>query len=197
VLVPKTAGSGQARVLTPTELDLLLEAAPSPEHRALWALMRFTGSRVTETLSLPWGAIHSDRVVFSGSTTKTGKTREPLIAERLRQELDVYKAWWEAHHQRPASGPALLFLSPGSETASMSRQAADKALRRALERLGSDFPSGVSLHTFRRSLATTMAQGGASLRTVQRFTGHASLGQLQNYIDVAEADEVAALVLLG
>jgi hypothetical protein len=79
----------------------------------------------------------------------------------------------------------------------MSRQAADKALRRALERLGADFPSGVSLHTFRRSLATTMAQGGASLRTVQRFTGHASLGQLQNYIDVAEADEAAALVLLG
>ena len=33
-LVPKTAGSGQARVLTPTELDLLFEAAPSPEHRA-------------------------------------------------------------------------------------------------------------------------------------------------------------------
>lgn len=195
--MPKTAGSGQARVLTPTELDLLLEAAPSPEHRALWALMRFTGSRVTETLRLTWGAIHSDRVVFAAATTKTGNTREPLIAQRLDQELVAYRAWWERHHQRAASGPALLFLSPGSETAPMSRQAADKALRRALERLGADFPSGVSLHTFRRSLATTMAQGGASLRTVQRFTGHASLGQLQNYIDVAEADEAAALVLLG
>ncbi len=41
-----------------------------------------------------------------------------------------------------------------------------------------------------------MAQGGASLRTVQSFTGHASLGQLQNTIDAAEADEAAALVLL-
>ncbi|MEI7953390.1 MAG: hypothetical protein WCH37_12055 [Synechococcaceae cyanobacterium ELA182] len=41
-----------------------------------------------------------------------------------------------------------------------------------------------------------MAQGGASLRSVQRVTGHASLGQLQNDIDVAEADEATALVLL-
>ena len=41
-----------------------------------------------------------------------------------------------------------------------------------------------------------MAQRGASLRMVQRFTGHVSLGQLQTYIDVAEADEVAALALL-
>jgi hypothetical protein len=32
---------------------------------------------------------------------------------------------------------------------------------------------------------------------VQRFTGHASLGQLQTYIDVAEADEAAALELLS
>ncbi len=42
-----------------------------------------------------------------------------------------------------------------------------------------------------------MAQKGASLRTVQRFTGHASVGQLQNYIEVSESDEVAALDLIG
>ena len=37
---------------------------------------------------------------------------------------------------------------------------------------------------------------GASLRTVQRVTGHASLGQLQNDIDVAETDELTALLRL-
>lgn len=194
--MPKTCGSGQARVLSPDELDQLFLVAPSPEHRALWSIMRFTGSRTTETLRLHWGAIHSDRIVFAAATTKTRRTREPLIAPRLREELERFRAYWETQHQRPARNGSLLFLSPGSETQAMTRQAADKALRRALAALGPTFPSGVSLHSFRRSLATTMAQRGASLRTVQRFTGHASLGQLQNYIDVAEADEEAALRLL-
>ncbi|MEA5472972.1 tyrosine-type recombinase/integrase [Synechococcus sp. CCY9201] len=194
--MPKTCGSGQARVLSPEQLDQLIEAAPNPEHRALWSVMRFTGSRTTETLRLHWGAIHSDRIVFAAATTKTRRTREPLIAPRLGVELDQFRLHWEERHRRPARNGSLLFLSPGSENQPMTRQAADKALRRAVAALGPDFPSGVSLHSFRRSLATTMAQRGASLRTVQRFTGHASLGQLQNYIDVAEADEEAALRLL-
>ena len=195
--MPKTNGAGQARVLTPEQLDLLMDAAPSLEHRMLWALMRFTGSRTTETLRLHWGAIHGDRVVFAAATTKTRRTREPLIAPRVREELERYRAHWEQRHGRKVRNGCLLFISPGSEDQPITRQAADKALRRALETLGPSFPTGVSLHTFRRSLATTMAQRGASLRTVQRFTGHASLGQLQGYIDVAEADEEAALMLLG
>lgn len=194
--MPKTNRSGQARVLTPEQLDLLLDAAPSPEHRALWAVMRFTGSRATETLRLHWGAIHSDRIVFAAATTKTRSTREPLIAPRLREELATYREVWEQKHGRIAKNGELLFLSPGSETQPMSRQAVDKALRKVLAELGDAIPSGVSLHTFRRSLATQMVQGGVSLRTVQRFTGHASVGQLQEYIDVAEADERAALALL-
>ncbi len=195
--MPKTNGNGQARVLTPDELDQLMDAAPSPEHRALWAVMRFSGSRVTETLQLHWGAIHSDRIVFEATTTKTKRTREPLMGERLRAELDRYRQHWEQLHGREARNGALLFLSPNSETQPMTRQAADLALRKAIKAFGDGFPSGVSLHSFRRSLATTMAQRGASLRTVQRFTGHASLGQLQQYIDVSESDEAAALELIG
>jgi integrase/recombinase XerD len=159
--------------------------------------MRFTGSRVTETLRLHWGAIHSDRIVFEAATTKTKRTREPLIGERLRRELEAYHRHWEYQHNQLARNGHLLFLSPNSETQPLTRQAADFALRKTLLALGDAIPSGVSLHSFRRSLATTMAQKGASLRTVQRFTGHASLGQLQNYIEVSESDEAAALELIG
>jgi integrase len=53
----KTNGSGQATTLAPNQLEALLDAAPTPAHRFLWAVMRFTGSRVSETLRLSWGAI--------------------------------------------------------------------------------------------------------------------------------------------
>ncbi len=116
------------------------------------------------------------------------------MAAALDQELQRYQHWWEGNYHPKAKGLQLLFPSPGAESVPMTRQAVDRALRVAVERLG--LPSGVSLHSFRRSLATTMAQRGASLRTVQSFTGHRSLGQLQSYIDVTEKDQREALMLI-
>lgn len=117
-----------------------------------------------------------------------------MIAEPLRQELQRYRLFWQATYGQQPRGRRLLFPSPGAETVALTRQAVDRALRLTVERL--DLPSGISLHSFRRSLATTMAQRGASLRTVQAFTGHRSLGQLQSYIDVTEQDQRAALMLI-
>ena len=193
--MPKTNGSGQATTLTPQQLDQLLDAAPGPDHRALWAVMRWTGSRVSETLALKWGAIHHDRIVFVKATTKTRSTREPLIASRLHQELEIYRDEWAARYGCEPGSRDWLF--PGRwVNESLTRQAADRALRVALSRVD-DLPSGCSMHTFRRSLATTMAHKGASLKTVCRFTGHRSLEQLSRYIDVSSADERAALECLG
>jgi len=156
--------------------------------------MRWTGSRVSETLALKWGAIHHDRIVFVKATTKTRSTREPLIASRLHQELEIYRGEWAARHGREPSSRDWLF--PGRwVNEPLTRQAADRALRLAVN--AACMPSGCSLHTFRRSLATTMAHKGASLKTVCRFTGHRSLEQLSRYIDVTSADERAALECLG
>jgi integrase/recombinase XerD len=193
--MPKTNGSGQATTLSPEQLDLLLAAAPSPEQRFLWAVMRFTGSRVTETLRLTWGAIHSDRIVFVAASTKTRTTREPKIGPSLAAEAQRYRAHWVARHGREPRGRDLVFPGRFGLGEPMTRQAADLALRQTLAQL--DLPSGISLHTFRRSLATTMAQAGTSLVTVARFTGHASLEQLRRYVDVDPRDEMAALAAIG
>ena len=77
----------------------------------------------------------------------------------------------------------------------LTRQSADKALRLAMNDLA--MPSGCSLHTFRRSLATTMARSCTNLKIVAAFTGHRSLQQLAGYIDVNQADELCALAALG
>jgi site-specific recombinase XerD len=189
--MPKTNGSGQATTLSPTELDQLLDSAPSPEHRLAWAVMRFTGSRVTETLKLTWAAIHTDRIVFVKATTKTKTTREPLVGDRLREELKRFLKHWIARHGREPVGKDILFAGRYGLAEAMTRQTCDAALRQTCKRL--ELPTGVSLHSFRRSLATTMVQSGTSLMTVARFTGHASLEQLRRYVDVSPSDELAAL----
>lgn len=189
---------GQASVLSPGQLDQLLDAAPSPAHRCCWALMRFTGSRATETLRLCWGAISSDGITFAGSTTKTKRSRSAMVVDRLEQELGAYRAAWIQLHGHEPGRDDLLFpaaANSGSQ-AHMSRQAVDLALRKACQQLGDAVPSGVSLHSFRRSFVTNAANNGASLTAVQAFTGHASLDQLQRYCSVSDEAKRRVLALV-
>ncbi len=191
----KTNGAGQATTLAPNQLEALLDAAPTPAHRFLWAVMRFTGSRVSETLRLSWGAIHDDRIVFVAATTKTKTTREPRISPRLMAEVNAYRLHWSGRHDRAPRDRDLVFPGRFGLGESMTRQAADLALRQTVSAL--DLPRGISLHSFRRSLATSMVQNGTSLRTVQEFTGHTSLNQLQKYVDVSPRDIEAAWAAIG
>ena len=185
---------GKAEILNEAQQERLLEATGEPLYRCLWSVMRFTGSRVSESLQLTWSAYDGRRLTFIASNTKTKTTRGVLVAERLRQELEAYRHSWIESHGREPKGSDLIF--PGRRIEEpLTRQAADLRLRAIVKAAG--LPSGISLHSFRRSLATTMVQKGASLPTVQKFTGHRSLAQLQRYVDVSESDEIAALALLG
>ncbi|MCP9928591.1 site-specific integrase [Cyanobium sp. CH-040] len=170
-------------------------AIPSMPVRTLCQVMRFTGSRVRETTLLTWACLHHDRIVFRRVTTKTSTTREPLIGPRLAAELVAYREWWCTLIGTAPRPSEYVFPSRTSTTQSISPQAVDKALRKAIRVAG--LPTGCSTHTFRRSLATTMAMQGIDLKTVQRFTGHTNLNMLARYIDVSPERELSALATIG
>ena len=67
----------------------------------------------------------------------------------------------------------------------------DKALRQTCSRLGLE---GVSTHSFRRSLATAAVRRGVALSTIQRVTGHKSLGSLGHYLEASDEEVLAAIV---
>lgn len=166
-----------------------MDAAPSPRHRCLWAIQRWTAGRIGECLALTWGDL-SGVVTFRRANTKTKTTRQVPTAGRLEAELQIYRQAWAAEHgHEPARGEAL-FPAAGSTTSPMSRQAADKALRSTSAALGLQ---GVSTHSFRRSFATGALRRGVDLPTIQRVTGHKSLGSLGHYLEVDAADVAAAI----
>ena len=180
---------GKAATLTTEQLDALLDAAPSPRYRALWAIQRWSAGRISECLALRWGDLNGV-VTFRRGTTKTKTTRQVPTVARLAEELAAYRlAWTEEHGHAPAADE-VMFPAAGSTHSPMTRQAADKALRATCARLGFE---GVSTHTFRRTLATDAVRRGVSLPAIQKVTGHRSLGSLGHYIDVA-ADEVLAAI---
>lgn len=180
---------GAAAVLTDEQLDSLLDAAPSPRYRALWAIQRWTAGRISEVLALQWGDVNG-KVTYRKGKTKTKTTRQVPTAPRLEAELIAYRQAWEAEHGHAPSRDEALFPGKGSTTSPQTRQAADKALRQTCSSLGLE---GVSTHTFRRSLATNAVRRGISLHVIQRVTGHKNLGSLGHYLE-ADDDEVMAAI---
>lgn len=186
----KVDRNGRAAVLTPEQLDLLLEAAPSPRYRAVWSVQRWTAGRISEVLALRWGDLNGV-VTFRRANTKTKRTRQVPAAPLLTAELERYRMAWEVEHGHPPDRAEVLFPAAGSTHTPQSRQAADAALRKTCAALGF---VGVSTHSFRRSLATSAVRRGVPLNVVQRVTGHASLGSLGHYLEADETEVLAAIV---
>ena len=180
---------GAAATLSADELEALLEGAPSPRYRALWAIQRWTAGRIGETLALRWGDLNGV-VTYRKGTTKTKTTRQVPTAPRLAAELATYRAAWAAEHGHAPTKEECLFPAAGSTHTPQSRQAADKALRRTCARLGLE---GVSTHSFRRSLATAAVRRGVALNVVQQITGHKSLGSLGHYLEADDSEVLAAI----
>jgi integrase/recombinase XerD len=180
---------GSAAVLSADDLEALLEAAPSPRYRALWAIQRWTAGRISECLALRWGDLNGV-VTYRRANTKTKTTRQVPTSPRLAAEIEAYRAAWAAEHGHTPAKDEALFPAKGSTHTPMTRQAADKALRQTCALLGLE---GVSTHSFRRTLATDCVRRGVALNVVQQITGHKSLGSLGHYLQADDSEVLAAI----
>ena len=162
---------GQARNLTPENLGAIFAELPSDKWRTVFAIAYFTGSRISEVLSLDIRDVGSDRISFRRENTKTRKPRVAMVVDALRPFLAAYDA--------PKAG----YLFPAHHNGQgghISRQAADLVLRDACEMVGLD---GVSTHSFRRSFATNLHRQGYSLAKIARLLGHSSASMTARYVD--------------
>lgn len=170
----KVNGCGQAAHLSEEELSELLNALPNDQWRTVFAVAYFTGARISEVLKLKASAVRSDRIVYEAQTTKTKTRREAIIIPQLRSVLDEYGTdrkgflFTSRHHNARKGSP-------------LSRQAADKVLRDTCKGLWGE-EHGVSTHSFRRSFATNLAQGGKPMAAIQRLLGHKDVGMTSRYV---------------
>lgn len=56
---------------------------------------------------------------------------------------------------------------------------------------------GASTHSFRRSALTQMSDAGIPLKIIQEVSGHRSLSQLQNYLEVRDSQVLGAVTALS
>jgi integrase/recombinase XerD len=170
---------GQASVLSESEWKKL-ESVANQKHRLLWAILRYTAARINEALELrvkdvykdPIRRIPLDEIVFRQETRKgKDKNHTVPICSELRTRLKDYL---------PSQNPDD-YLFPGIQ-ARMSYEAALVYLKRASRKVELDDKKIVT-HCGRRSCITELARRGTDLRTIQAVSGHASIANLQRYIE--------------
>jgi len=193
---PKHKPAEVGDVLTVTQIRRLLAAAKTDpiglRDRASVELLYATGVRRTELLSLDLDDLGHEQRELVVRRGKGGKGRKLPVTrsayEALSTYLELARPKLVTSHVDSAS--ALLISSRGTRLDPMG-------LKRTFLRLGkaSGLRCRLHAHMFRRTFATHLLQGGASLRHIQLLLGHKNLSTTAVYLKL-DTSELRREVLL-
>jgi integrase/recombinase XerC len=155
------------------------EAAPVLlRDRALLELLYATGARISELCGLDLDDVDPGRRLVR-VLGKGGKERSVPYGLPAEQALEDWLRLGRPALAGPRSGRALFLGARGGRLQpSVARRLVAGYARAA------DLPH-TTPHGLRHSAATHLLEGGADLRTVQEFLGHASLSSTQIYTHVS------------
>ncbi len=167
------------------EVQRLLEVAHRDEetptgqrNAALLEVLYATGLRVSELVALNI----QDVSLATGTVRcigKGNKERELPLHARARESLELYLREGRIFLQR-SSGEEALFLNRNGRR--LTRQGVWGILRVCAREAGLE---ALTPHTLRHTFATHLLDGGADLREIQHFLGHASITSTQIYTHVS------------
>lgn len=161
------------------ELEKIKNACRTTRDLALVGFLQSTGCRVSEVVSVDAADINF-------------KTRELVVYGKGGKERTVYLTdvaamyLWEYLASRKDASPALF---PGRGSQRIKKNAIEAIVRKIGQRAGVDT---VHPHRFRRTLATSMIDRGASLLDVQRILGHEDIRTTQVYVYTSQGNVKAA-----
>jgi integrase/recombinase XerD len=171
-------------VLTATDVVRLLEAPDTSDtlgirDRAMWELMYSSALRVSEVTGLKFGDLDLEDgwALIRG---KGSKERWVPVGESARDWVKKYLREARPQLIRTAKNVQWIFLN--SRGKPLTRQGVWQLLKSYAARLSP--PLNLHPHTLRHCCATHLLEGGADLRTVQEFLGHADISTTQIYTQV-------------
>lgn len=161
------------QVITPQQVDLLINSTRKPRNKAIISLLYSSGMRVSELCSLNISDVEKDYFTVTG---KGSKSRICFIDKRTRTLLNRYL------RTREDNSPALfisslngLRITPGG---------VQEVFKYARKKAGFDFP--VHPHTLRHSFATNLMGNGIDLYQLMKLMGHSSLQTTQLYLQISD-----------
>jgi len=183
------APAGEARlprVLSAGELGDLLDA-PTPEDEPHWRRLRDdavleilygSGVRVSELCGLDVNDVRTGRTgAITEAITVWGKGSKERVVPLSVIAVEALRGWIGIRHEVvPVDAGLALF---GNER---GHRLTPRDVRRIIDRRSS---SPTHPHALRHTFATHLLDGGADLRVVQEFLGHADVATTQRYTHVS------------
>ena len=174
-------------VLSPEEVEKLIEAAPNIRYRMI-LLLYATGLRRTEASLLKLADIDSQRMVIHVHEGKNSRDRELPLTPKL---LEALRAYWRACKVKPK-----VYLFPArSQKTDEEQPITDKtvwhACRESARRAG--LSKRLGPHTLRHTFATHLIESGTDLPTLQLLMGHQKLQDTTLYVHLSRRHLHAAV----
>jgi integrase/recombinase XerD len=178
--VPKVNVDVSARVLQKSEVEAILNAAPTDYERFLFAFIYHTGLRISEMCDLKWKNVRKNegddraRLTIVGKGSKQGYILiEADYYNYLRSLNPVPKGNdYVFHHPRPRKAGGRL-----------NRFYMDKLIKKIGSRAG---VSGASCHRLRHSHASHSLEAGATLVQIKEQLRHSNLSTTSIYSHAAQ-----------
>jgi integrase/recombinase XerD len=162
-------------VLSPEEVESILEAAPSLKYKAAFMLCYGSGLRTDEVVHLEPQHVDSQRMLIRVERGKGNKDRQVLLPKSLLEELR--RCWKTYRPQRYLIEGKV----PGQPIAATSIQ---RAFRAACQKAG--VLKHVTPRSLRHAFATHLVEAGTRLQAVQALLGHQSLNTTTVYAHLAK-----------
>ena len=186
----------QAATLTERQLKIVLAHCATRQHaardRAIVMVSFLAGLRAKEIAALDLSDVVDvdsnirAEFVLNPEQTKGRKYRRVFVSQRLQKELAAYIK--QRKHRPKCSA---LFATQKNQAFS-----ANSLCQLFLKIYAVSGIDGASSHTGRRSLLTSLAAKGVSVRVLQEIAGHSSMAITQRYIDVNDHQMRAAVELI-
>lgn len=172
--LPKTLPQHQTQALLETTNRKFDE-----RELALLAFLYGCGLRVSEVVGVNLNDLSLNFRQKIGEVRVLGKGNKERIVPLPEVAVELIEAWLQKRGNLLPKEDALFLNKFGKRLSVRSVQRMLKS--RALE-TGADM--SITPHKLRHSFATDMLSGGANLRTIQQFLGHASLATTEHYTHV-------------
>ena len=200
---------GEAAYLTDEELDLLIKHLPEGPHRVAVCIMRWSASRISETLMLRWSDITENKITYIKPNTKNQETKKVDLHPRLKDVLTEWRQVWYKYPlkaRRIASQSNVIkseIIEPQPNDwvfkgrikgRHLSRKSTHTVLKRTLEQLGIE---DASCHSMRRSMLTKLKDIGFLETDIMEISGHKSLNSLKKYLKTSDAQKRKMIMSLN
>ncbi len=151
-------------ILSPKEINRLLEHIRMPQYAVLCFVMYTMGLRIGEAINLQVGDIdHEHHRVH----IRHGKGQKDRFAKLPDATYHLLRQYWTTHRHKKWLFPS---QQPSRSNLPMDRGSAQKAIRDAVHAAG--IRKHITAHSLRHCYATHLIETGLTLSAVQELMGH-------------------------